>query len=331
MRKIGIIGMPMDLGGNHRGVDMGPFAVRHAEVQRKLVRAGFTVRDFGNVNVPVREEQSSGSASARYLREITEASAELADLVHRVMTEGYLPVTVGGDHSLAIGSIAGVAAALEGSQDFGLLWLDAHGDLNTPETSPSGNIHGMPLAVALGRGPEELVNLKGISPKVNSADVALIGLRDLDDYEVDLLSSSDIAYYTMSEIDEHGMNAIMHDALRRVTRNYTIPFHLSFDLDVVDPRVAPGVGTPVLGGLTYRESHYACELIAETRLKDGRRAVCSMDLVEINPILDEKNKTAQLGVELLYSCFADRRLKRRPLEAIEHQRERFAKSPVTPG
>ncbi len=318
--KLGIIGMPLDLGGAHRGVDMGPYAVRHAGLMQRLKSAGHEVRDFGNIHCPGPSEQSQGNSKARFLPEIADASKVLSLRTQEVLAEGYLPLIVGGDHAISIGSIAGVSAHYHRkNEEFGVLWVDAHGDLNTPETSPSGNIHGMPLAVALGFGAESLTSLESIIPKSSPDRVALIGVRDLDPKEIDMLINSEIAYYSMVEIDEFGVPAITRDAIRRVTNDYTRPFHLSLDMDVVDPRVAPGVGTPVIGGLTIRESHYIMEVIAETKLRDGRPALTSIDLVEVNPILDEQNKTAILGVDLITSALAPRKLLRRSLEEIEGQ------------
>lgn len=319
-RKIGLVGVPMDLGGNLRGVDMGPSAVRHANLQQRLEKVDFEVQDFGNIEVPVRAIQHEGTNKARFLNEITIASQKLSDKVYQILKQGYMPLCVGGDHAIAVGSIAGVSKFYrEQKQDFGVLWVDAHGDLNTPQTTPSGNIHGMPAAIALGYGPKELVELEGFSPKFERSDLALIGLRDLDKHEITILSKGDIPYYTMVEIDEYGTPAIIHDALKRVTKNYTRPIHLSLDMDSVDPGDAPGVGTPVVGGLTLRESHYIMEVIAEAKLQDGRPVLQSMDLVEINPTLDIRNQTALLGVELSVAALAERPLSRRSLRDIEKQ------------
>ena len=225
-----------------------------------------------------------------------------------------MPITVGGDHSCAIGSVAGVAQFYRG-QPFGLLWVDAHGDLNLPETTPSGNIHGMPVSVALGRGPAGLVNLGIPGPKVAVDDLVHIGIRDLDPHEVTLLASGEHTYYSMSEIDAYGVHDVTRAALEKATRGFTIPVHFSFDLDVLDPQEAPGVGTAVEGGLTFREAHLMMELIAAARLKDGRPVVQSMDIVEVNPILDHRNRTANMAVNLAVSALEERRLKLRPLRA----------------
>ncbi len=311
-RKLGIIGVPLDLGGNRRGVDMGPFAVRHAGLLSRLEKSGFEAKDFGNLEVPVRDELEYGDPKARYLPEILDVSRRLCERVVQVMQAGYLPLTVGGDHSCSIGSLAGVATFLQG-QPFGVLWVDAHGDLNTPETTPSGNIHGMPVSVALGRGPEELVHLGCPGPKIATSDVVHIGVRDLDVAEVELFASGQHTYYSMPEIDAYGIHEVTLAALEKVTRGFTVPFHFSFDLDAVDPAEAPGVGTPVKGGLTYREAHLMMELVAAAQLKDGRPAVMSMDVVEVNPILDHRNRTAEMAVSLTVSALEQRKLSLRPL------------------
>ena len=310
--KLGILGVPLDLGGNHRGVDMGPYAVRHAGLMARLRKVGFEVHDFGNIEVPVRDELDFGDPKARYLKEIVQVSQRLCERVESMLGEGYLPITIGGDHSCAIGTVAGVACHLQG-QPFGLLWVDAHGDLNLPETSPSGNIHGMPASVALGRGPQELVNIGRPGPKVDVGDLVHIGLRDLDLHEVNHLAEARHTYYSMMEIDAYGILDVTRAALRKVSRDFTIPVHFSFDLDVVDPDEAPGVGTPVPGGLTFREAHLMMELISDARLRDGRPLVQSLDLVEVNPILDHRNRTANMAVGLAVSALEQRRLRLRPL------------------
>jgi arginase len=291
---------------------MGPYAVRHAGLMERLRRVGFEVKDFGNVEVPVRETLDSGARNARYLNEITEVSEHLCRRVQFILEQGYMPITVGGDHSCAIGSVAGVATFRNGDP-FGLLWVDAHGDLNSPETTPTGNIHGMPVSVALGRGPEALVNLGRPGPKVSVSDVVHIGIRDLDPHEVTLLAGGEHTYYSMSEIDAYGIHDVTLAGLETATRGFTIPLHFSFDLDVLDPQEAPGVGTPVEGGLTFREAHLMMELIAAARLQDGRHVVQSMDIVEVNPILDHRNRTANMAVGLAVSALEERRLKLRPL------------------
>lgn len=291
---------------------MGPYAVRHAGLQERLESIGYIVKDFGNIEVPVRGELDSGDPKARYLEGILRVSQRLCERVCSILEQGYLPLTVGGDHSCSIGSVAGVAQFRQGDP-FGLLWVDAHGDLNVPETSPSGNIHGMPVSLALGKGPLALAQLGGINPKVARGDVIHIGLRELDPAEVAQLASGEHTYYSMSEIDAYGIHDVTLAALEKATRGYTIPVHFSFDLDAVDPREAPGVGTPVEGGLTLREAHLMMELIASARLKDGRAVFTSMDLVEVNPILDHRNRTANMAVGLTVSALEQRKLVLRPL------------------
>lgn len=295
---------------------MGPYAVRHAGLMERLRRAGFEVKDFGNIDVPVRGELERGNKNARYLKEITRVSTRLCERVKQMLDDGYTPVTVGGDHSCALGSVAGVAAHRKekGLGPMGLLWVDAHADLNTPESSPTGNIHGMPAAVAVGKGPDELINLGFEGAKINMTELVQIGLRDLDPFETTLLGKGIISFYAMSEIDAYGIHDVTLAALEQATRGYTIPIHLSFDLDVLDPKEAPGVGTPVEGGLTYREAHLLTELIASARLKDGSPVVSSLDLVEVNPILDHRNRTADMAVTIALSIMRERPLKLRPLE-----------------
>ena len=311
-KKLGILGVPIDLGGNHRGVDMGPYALRHAGLMSRLRKLGFEVKDFGNVEVPGRDEVDFGDPQARYLNEIAAVSERLRGRVQSMLEQGYMPITIGGDHSCAIGTVAGVAGFMK-DQPFGLLWVDAHGDLNVPETTPSGNIHGMPASVALGKGPEVLVNLGGRAPKVAASDLVHIGIRELDPHEVSQLAHGQHTSYSMIEIDAYGIHDVTRAALEKVTRKFTRPVHFSFDVDVVDPSEAPGVGTPVQGGLTYREAHLMMELIANCRLQDGRPAIMSMDLVEVNPILDHRNRTANMAVGLTVSALEQRMLPLRPL------------------
>lgn len=310
--KLGIIGVPIDLGGNLRGVDMGPYAVRHAGITDRLRSIGYEVKDFGNVEAAVRDAADPGNPQARYLKEITEVSKRLCKKVQAILGEGYVPITIGGDHSCAIGSIAGVAAFRQ-NKPFGLLWVDAHGDLNLPETTPSGNIHGMPASIALGKGPKELVKLGCPGAKVLPRDLVHIGIRQLDPHEVSLLASGELNYYSMSEIDAYGIHHVTKAALEKVTRGFTIPAHFSFDIDSLDPREAPGVGTPVEGGISFREAFLMMEMIAAARLKDGSRAICSMDVVEVNPILDNGNRTAMMAVNLTVSAWEERKLKLHPL------------------
>ncbi|MFQ5662399.1 MAG: arginase [Terriglobia bacterium] len=294
--KLRIIGVPMDLGQDRRGVDMGPSALRVAGLNARLRALGHSVEDMGNVAVRVPEEMQVGEKRAKYLPEIAQTCKELAQVVARTLQEGYRPLLLGGDHSLAIGSLAGVSAHFrQRQQTIGCLWLDAHGDMNTPESTPSGNIHGMPLAGSLGYGPPELTQIGGYAPKLSAENCALVGVRNLDSKEKKIIRESGILVFTMREIDERGMRAVMEEALRRATQG-TAGFAVSLDMDFVDPADAPGVGTPVRGGVTYREAHLAMEMIADT----GK--LLSLEVVEINPVIDVHNQTAQLGVELVLSA-----------------------------
>jgi arginase len=298
--KIRIIGVPMDLGTDRRGVDMGPSALRVAGLNAQVRSLGYTVEDAGNITVRVPEEMPFGEKRARYLAEIAETCKELAEIVRRAMDDGCCPLVLGGDHSLAIGSQAGVAAHFRRRREkVGCLWLDAHADMNTPDTTPSGNVHGMPLAATLGLGPPELTRLLGFAPKVAAEDCALVGIRQLDAREKKLVRQSGVRVYTMREVDERGMRAVMEEALARVTRD-TAGFVASLDLDFVDPHNAPGVGTPVRGGVTYREAHLAMEMIADS----GK--MVSLEVLEVNPVIDSHNRTAQLAVELLLSALGKR-------------------------
>jgi len=299
-RDVRFIGVPMDLGADRRGVDMGPSAVRYAGLSARLRALGHAFSDAGDVPVPIPEVRVPGSGP-KYLREIHRACQRLAFRVERILDEQAMPLVVGGDHSIAIGTITGVAAHYRklDSRGIGLIWVDAHADMNTPQSSPSGNIHGMPLSSVLGIGAPELVNLGGFAPKVNAANAALIGIRDLDDQEREIVRSSGIRTFTMRDIDELGMSRVMREAIA-VATDGTVGFHLSFDLDGLDPEIAPGVGTPVRGGIGFREAHLLMEMVADS----GR--MVSMEATELNPILDTKNKTAELVVELIASAFGKR-------------------------
>jgi arginase len=285
----------MDLGQSRRGVDMGPSALRVAGLQQRLKALGHTVEDIGNVSVKQPEEQHYGEKRAKYLHEIAETCRGLAEMTERTLAEGFVPLVLGGDHSIAVGSFSGVSNYFRGqSKRVGYLWLDAHGDMNTPESSPSGNIHGMPLAAIIGYGAPELVELLGYKPKVEPRNVVLVGVRDLDSKERRLIKDSGVHVFTMRDIDERGMREVMSDALKYAMDD-TAGIAVSLDMDFVDPADAPGVGTPVRGGVTYREAHLAMEMIADTE------SMVSLEVVEINPILDEHNRTALLGVELVLS------------------------------
>jgi len=294
-QKIRIIGVPMDLGASRRGVDMGPSALRVAGLQARIKQLGHQVEDIGNISVKQPEEMSYGEKRAKYLAEIADACKDLAVMVEKSLDENMLPVVLGGDHSIAAGSLSGVAAYFKKKEKkIGLIWLDAHGDINTPESSPSGNVHGMPLAAAMGYGATELVELQGFKPKVEPQNISLVGIRDLDSHEKKLAKKSGVHVFTMRDIDERGMREVMSDALKYAMDD-TDGFSVSLDMDFVDPSDAPGVGTPVRGGVTYREAHLAMEMLADTE------AMVSLEVVEINPVIDEHNRTALLGVELVLS------------------------------
>lgn len=294
-QKIRIIGVPMDLGQSRRGVDMGPSAVRVAGLQARLRALGHTVEDIGNVAVKQPEEQHYGEKHAKYLAEIAETCRGLAETTERTLADGFLPLLLGGDHSVAVGSIAGVANFYrKQGKRIGCLWLDAHGDMNTPETTPSGNVHGMPLAAIIGLGAPELTGLLGFQPKAEPRNVALVGVRDLDTKERRLVKESGVHVFTMRDIDERGMREVMTEALR-FANDDTAGTAVSLDMDFVDPADAPGVGTPVRGGITYREAHLAMETIADSK------AMLSLEVVEINPIIDLHNKTALLAMEMIMS------------------------------
>jgi arginase len=295
-QKIRIIGVPMDLGQSRRGVDMGPSALRVAGLQSRLKQLGHTVEDIGNVAVKQPEEQPYGEKRAKYLNEIAETCRGLAEMTEQTLSEGLLPVVLGGDHSIAIGSCSGVSDFFrKQSKKIGYLWLDAHGDMNTPESSPSGNVHGMPLAALMGYGAPELVELLGYKPKIEPRNVAIVGVRDLDPKERRLVKDSGVHALTMRDIDERGMREVMSEALRFATDD-TDGVAVSLDMDVIDPSDAPGVGTPVRGGITYREAHLAMEMIADSE------AMVSLEIVEINPVIDLHNTTALLGVEMVLSA-----------------------------
>ena len=297
-KKIRIIGFPSDLGASRRGVDMGPSAIRIANVGPRLKQLGYDVDDLGNISVAVRESVSSGSDSKiKFLPEILAASKELRDRVYEALKAGRIPLTLGGDHSLAMGSIAGVTKFYaEKKQKVGVIWLDAHGDINTPETSSSGNIHGMPLAHVLGKGNKELLSLGEKIPMVDPSRAVLIGIRDLDPGERDAIREQGVRAFTMRDIDEMGMRNVIQEAIK-IASNGTAGFHLSFDVDCMDPRDAPGVGTAVRGGTTYREGHLAMEILHDS----GK--MLAMDITEVNPVLDTSNQTADLAAEMILSAF----------------------------
>ena len=297
---IAIVGAPMDLGAGRRGVDMGPSALRVASIDSRIAELGYRVTDLGNIAVEQAESTPAGPVRSRYLKQIAAACERLAVTVASAADNGRLPLVLGGDHSIAIGTVSGMAHHfLKKNQSIGLIWIDAHADMNTPESSPSGNVHGMPLACIAGFGPKQLTHLFGFAPKVKPENIALVGVREVDVLERPAVKNSGVRAFTMREIDERGMRAVMHDAIATACAG-TAGFHLSFDMDAVDPMYAPGVGTPVRGGLSYREAHLAMELVCDS---DKMR---SMEIVEVNPVFDEANRTALLAVELALSALGKR-------------------------
>ena len=294
-RPVAVIGAALDLGQGRRGVDMGPSAIRYAGLHQRLERLGRACADWGNVEAPVQESVPVGDERARYLPEIIRTCAEVARRVARAAEDGLLPLVLGGDHSVSLGAI-GALARVRGRG--GVLWIDAHGDLNTPRTTPSGNVHGMALAAILDLAGSEFHDDAWLLPAVEGDRVALVGVRDLDDAERELLRRLDARVYTMSDLDRIGVERAMRESLAHVAGPGFV--HVSLDMDAVDPDVAPGVGTPVRGGLSYREAHLALELVAESGLAD------SLDVVEVNPILDRENQTGRLAVELAASALGAR-------------------------
>ncbi len=296
-KKIRVIGVPLDLGQSRRGVDMGPSAVRVAGLEARLEALGHDVEEGGNIPVAIAEQKKEGQANAKYLKEITATCIKHAELIVKTLEAGKIPLVLGGDHSVAAGTVAGVAEfERRKNEKIGLIWIDAHADMNTPETSPSGNVHGMPLAALVGLGPPELANIFDFSPKVAAENCVLVGARDIDAAEKENIRKAGIEVFTMRDIDERGMRAVMEEALRLAGRD-TAGYHVSLDMDWIDPEDAPGVGTPVRGGATYREAHLAMEIIAD------HARMLSFEIVEVNPVIDEHNQTADLAVELAISAF----------------------------
>lgn len=273
----------MDLGQNRRGVDMGPSAIRYAGVVERLQDIGHTVTDEGNIQIAAAEKAASPDTNLKNLKEVTDASTALANKIHDVMENGQFPLILGGDHSIAIGTLAGLGDRYE---NLGVIWYDAHSDINTGETSPSGNIHGMPLAVSIGLGHEKLVNIRGFAPKIKPENVVIIGARSIDPGEREIIKEQGIKVFTMHDIDKLGMTEIMDQTMWYLKDREVDGVHLSLDLDGIDPIYTPGVGTPVPGGISYRESHLAMEMLFTSDM------ITSAEFVEVNPILDEKNKTA---------------------------------------
>lgn len=294
--QIDIIGVPIDLGADRRGVDMGPSAIRYALLQQQLEKLGYVVEDKGNMEAPIAELCAITDPKLKYIDCIVPMVRRVAGAVATSVQSGYLPVVLGGDHSLSLGSIRGAAK----HKKIGVLWVDAHADFNTSETTPSGNIHGMPLAALCGLGAPELVQLWDETvPVIDPQNVVVIGARDIDEGEKRNLSQAGVMVLSIEQVDRLGLVASMEKALERISQNVD-GIYLSFDMDVMDPRHAPGVGTPVTGGLTYREAHLICELVAESGMLVG------MDVVEVNSILDVQNQTALLAVEFILSALGKR-------------------------
>jgi arginase len=298
--RIAVIGAPLDLGAGRRGVDMGPSAMRVADLQQRLSRLSYIVEDQGNVAVVQAEAREPGNPHARYLPEIAETCKRLAVMVEKAAGDGRFPVVLGGDHSAAVGTVSGISRHFKKKKrKIGMIWVDAHADMNTPESSMSGNVHGMPLACIIGEGPKELTHIFNYAPKIEPEKVVIVGLRNVDQLEKQHVRDSGVHVFTMRDIDERGMKAVMGDAIRFAMED-TAGFHVSFDMDSVDPQQAPGVGTPVPGGLTYREAHLAMEMAGDSG------ALLSMEVVEVNPVLDIANRTADLAVQLIASALGKR-------------------------
>ena len=297
MSKISIIGVPMDLGADRRGVDMGPSALRYADLNERLQELGNDVQDLGDIGVLIPETQHFGDPHAKYLDEIANACTHLAKMVLHVQEEGRTPLVLGGDHSIAVGTVSGMAEAFRRSgQHLGLIWFDAHADFNTPDTSPSGNVHGMPMAAIMGYGPRSLTHIFDFSPKIRPENAVMVGIRDVDTQEREMVKKSGVRVFTMKEIDRRGLGTVLDEALSIATKG-TAGFHATLDADFLDPIESPGVATPVRGGASYREAHLAMEMIADTK------KMVSFEITEINPILDVQNKTAHFGMELILSAF----------------------------
>jgi arginase len=300
VRPVHIIGVSLDLGGNRRGVDMGPSAFRIAGLGERLAALGIPVSDTGDLVAPIPETKAFGDPSKKYIREIARVCERLYKASLAVLEKGGIPLVLGGDHSLAAGSVAASADFIRRDQKpLGLIWVDAHGDMNTPTTSGSGNVHGMPLAALLGSEPAELARIGGFAPKVTPDRTVLIGIRNLDEREKERIRESGVHVFTMKDIDRHGIAQTVEQAIAIAARDAG-GIHVSFDLDVCDPAIAPGVGTPVKGGLDYREAHMVMEVVADSGL------LRALDLVEVNPILDDRNMTAILGAELASSALGQK-------------------------
>jgi len=299
-RAIDLFGVPMDLGADRRGVDMGPSAIRIAGVVDKLRKLGHEVVDRGRVSCEEMESSSPGESGSKYEAEIAACCVSLAERVAASADDGRFPIVLGGDHSIAMGTVSGLAKSYRSRDEkIGLIWFDAHGDMNTPDTSPSGNVHGMPLAALLGHGSETFTEIGGFSPKVDASNCVLIGIRSLDGREREMVRQSGIHVFTMKEIDRLGMAEVVDQAIEYASRG-TAGIHLSFDIDGLDPLVAPGVGTAVPGGVNYREAHLMMELLSDCEKLIG------LEIVELNAVLDERNRTAELAVDLILSALGSR-------------------------
>ena len=296
-KQISIIGAPSDYGQQRRGVDMGPSAIRYADVSERLEAIGYEVKDEGDIIVKRAESNTQLDTNLKNLKEVVEVCTQLSDKVSEVISQNRFPLVLGGDHSIAIGTLAGLATHYK---NLGVIWYDAHADLNTPATSPSGNIHGMSLAVSIGLGDERLVHIGGAMPKIKPENIIIIGARSVDPGERELISEKGIKVYTMHEIDRMGMTKIIEESIAYLKERNVDGVHLSLDLDGIDPLYTPGVGTPVPGGITYRESHLAMEMLEEEGI------ITSAEFVEVNPILDERNKTADVAVALMGSLFGEK-------------------------
>ncbi|EGA88979.1 arginase [Planococcus donghaensis MPA1U2] len=298
--NISIIGVPMDHGQTRRGVDMGPSAIRYAGVVDRIEELGHRVTDEGDILIGQTDGSVDTETNLRNLKAITKATEALGDKVFNVAEAGNFPLVLGGDHSIAIGTLAGIS---ERHENLGVIWYDAHADMNTSDTSPSGNIHGMPLAASFGHGHEKLTNIRGYSPKVKPENIVIIGARSVDPGERELIKEHGIRVYSMHEIDKMGMHAVIEESIKYLKEERkTDAVHLSLDLDGIDPMYTPGVGTPVPGGISYRESHLAMEMLFDANI------ITSAEFVEVNPILDEKNKTADVAVALIGSLFGEKLL-----------------------
>jgi arginase len=298
--NVTIIGFPIDLGAGRRGVDMGPSALRIANLKQRLESLGYFVKDDGDINVQIAEKQKIKNPKLKYLDEILKTSKILADRVERTLEKGDFPLCIGGDHSMALGTIGGISAFCRKRKlRLGVIWIDAHSDMNTDLTTPSGNIHGMPLAASLGLGNSELVNFYGFAPKLKPENCVLIGIRSVDADEKNNIKELKLSVYTMSDIDKLGIHRIINRVLKKFKENVD-HIHVSFDVDSIDPSIAPGVGTPVPGGLSYREAHLLMESIAECG------CMSSLEVTEVNPILDQYNKSAEFAAEIIASSMGQR-------------------------